>query len=125
MQESKVIQPSTSPWASPVVLVRKKDGTLRLCIDYRKLNSVTKGDAFPMPRITDLLDQLRQSKFFTTLDLKSGYWQVRVHPDSCEKTAFVTHGGLYEFRVMPFGLANTPALFQRLMQRVLGNLNED
>ena len=107
MQKSKVIQPSNSPWASPVVL----DGTLRLCVDYCKLNSVTKGDAFPMPRIDDLLGQ---SKYFTTLDLKSGYWQVKAHPDLCEKTAFITQGGLYKFRVMPFGLANAPALFQRL-----------
>jgi len=124
MQKSRVIQPSNSLWASPIVLVRKKDGTLRLCIDYRKLNMVTKGDAFPMPRIDDLLDE-GQSKYFTTMDLKSSYWQVKVHPDSCEKTAFITHAGLFEFRVMPFGLANAPALFQRLMQRVLGDLNED
>jgi len=121
MQKSKVIQPSNSPWASSVVLVRNKDGSLRLCVDYRKLNLVTKGDAFPMPGIDDLLDELGQCKSFANLNLKSGYWQVKVHPDLCEKTAFITQGGLYEFRVILVGLANAPALFQRLMQRVLGD----
>jgi len=106
MQETDVIQPSNSPWASPVVLVRKKDGTHRFCVDYRELNSVTRADTFPLPRIDDLLDQLGESVYFSTLDLATGYWQIRVHPDSQEKTAFVTPQGLYEFKVMPFGLTN-------------------
>ena len=118
MQRNNVIKPSESPWASPVVLVRKRDGTLRFWIDYRALNSVTRPDLFPLPRINDLLDQLGKSKFFSTLDLKSGYWQIRVSADSQEKTAIITHQGLYQFRVMPFGVTNAPAVFQRLMQRV-------
>ena len=125
MQGMGVIKPSSSPWASPIVLVKKKDGTLRFCIDYRKLNAVTKADSFPLPRIDDLLDQLGQSRYFSTLDLASGYWQIRVHPTSQEKTAFVTHQGLYEFCVMPFGLCNAPAVFQRLMQRVVMGLNPE
>ena len=101
-----MIQPSNSPWASPVVLVRKKDVTHRFCVDYRELNSVTRADTFPLPRIDDLLDQLGKSAYFSTLDLATGYWHIRVHPDSQEKTAFVTPQGLYEFRVMSFGLTN-------------------
>ena len=123
MQTDGVIQPSSSPWASAIVLVRKKDGTLRICVDYRHLNSVTKADTFPLPRIDDLLDQLGSAKYFTTLDLAAGYWQIRVADDSIEKTAFVAPSGLFEFRVMPFGLTNAPAIFQRLMQRVLSGLN--
>ena len=125
MQATGVIQPSSSPWASPVVMVKKKDGSHRFCVDYRVLNSVTKADTFPLPRIDDLLDQLGESNFFSTLDLASGYWQIRVHPDCREKTAFVTPQGLYEFCVMPFGLTNAPAVFQRLMQRVLMGLNPE
>ena len=118
-----VIQPLKSPWASPVVLVRKKDGSLRFCVDYRKLNSVTQPDVFPMPRIDDMLDQLGKLKYFSTLDLASGYWQIRIDPDSQEKTAFVTPQRLYEFLVMPIGLMNTPATFQRMMQKLLTGLN--
>ena len=125
MQKAGVIQPSSSPWASPVVIVRKKDGTYRFCVDYRALNAVTKADTFPLPRVDDLLDQLGDSRFFSTLDLASGYWQIRVDPGSIEKTAFVTPQGLFEFRVMPFGLTNAPAVFQRLMARVLSGLNPE
>ena len=125
MQDAHVIQPSASPWASPVVMVRKKDGSHRFCIDYRNLNAVTKQDTFPLPRIDDLLDQLGKCKYFSTLDLASGYWQIKVAPTSREKTAFTTPQGLFEFLVMPFGLTNAPAVFQRLMQRVLAGLNPD
>ena len=123
MQREGVIRPSSSPWASAIVLVRKKDGMLRICVDYRHLNSVTKLGTFPLPRIDDLLDQLGSAKCFTTLDLAAGYWQIRVADESIEKTAFITPTGLFEFRVMPFGLTNAPAVFQRLMQRVLQGLN--
>ena len=123
MQDSGVIRSSNSPWASPVVLVQKRDGSLRLCIDYRDLNLVTKADTFPLPRVDELLDQLGRSKYFSTPDLTSGYWQVAVHPTSREKTAFITHQGLYEFQVMPFGLKDAPAVFQWLMQRALHGLN--
>ncbi|CAM4850973.1 unnamed protein product, partial [Rotaria magnacalcarata] len=104
-----IISPSTSPWVSPVILAPKKDGTLRFCVDYRKLNSVTIRDAYPIPRIDDTLDSLQEAKFVSTLNLRSGYWQVEMDKNSREKTAFVTHKGLFEFNVMPFGLTNAPA----------------
>ena len=119
MLDKDIIQPSVSPWASPVVLVPKKDGTLRFCVDYRQLNSITSKDAYPLPRIDETLDTLAGSVWFTTLDLISGYWQVEVKPEDCEKTAFCTKDGLFEFKVMPFGLCNAPATFQRLMDLVL------
>lgn len=122
MFQQDFITPSNSPWSSPVVLAPKKDGTLRFCIDYRKLNAMTIRDAYPIPRIDDTLDSLQEAKFISTLDLRTGYWQVEMDKNSREKTAFITHKGLFEFKVMPYGLTNAPATFQRLMDRVLAGL---
>ena len=109
-------------WTSAVVLVKKKDGSLRFCIDYRKVNAVTRKDAYPLPRVDDALDALACCKWFTTLDLLSGYWQVEVDPKDREKTAFTTYDGLFEFLKTSFGLCNAPAAFQRLMDLVLAGL---
>ena len=122
MLQQGVIKPSNSPWASPVVLVKKKDGTFRFCIDYRKLNAITKKDAHPLPRVDDLLDALQGSCMFSTLDLRSGYWQVSMDPQDQHKTAFVTPSGLWEFQRMPFGVSNGCATFQRAIEIVLSGL---
>ena len=114
--------PSTSPFASPTILVKKKDGSMRLCIDYRKLNAVTKKDAHPLPRIEDLFDTLTGSKFFSRLDLAIGYHQVEVHPDDREKTAFSTPFRLFQYNVMPFKLATAPATFMRLKTLVFSGM---
>ena len=123
MIEKDVIQKSSSPWASGIVMVEKKDGSKRFCVDYRRLNDITIKDAYPLPRIDDSLDQLSGAKWFSCLDFNSGYWQVEVEECDRAKTAFASKQGLYEFKVMPFGLCNAPATFERLMETVLAGLN--
>ena len=119
--EGGVIRPSTSPYASPIVLVHKKSGELRMCVDYRQLNAKTRRDAYPLPRIEESLDALGGAQYFSTLDLASGYNQVSVAEHDRAKTAFCTPFGLYEFNRMPFGLCNAPGTFQRLMERIFGD----
>ena len=123
MMEHEVVRPSNSSWAAPIVLVRKKNGDYRFCVDYRWLNSVTIRDSYPIPRMDDCFDTLQGAKWFSTLDLTSGYWQVKVDSKDAHKTAFATPFGLYEFDVMPFGLTNAPATFERMMEKVLSGLH--
>ncbi|CAM4570256.1 unnamed protein product [Caretta caretta] len=124
MLQMGVIHPSGSAWASPVVLVPKPDGEIRFCVDYRKLNAVTRPDNFPMPRTDELLEKLGHAQFISTLDLTKGYWQVPLDESAKERSAFITHVGLYEFNVLSFGLQNAPATFQRLVDGLLVGLGE-
>lgn len=113
------ISPSTSPYGAPVLFVKKKEGTLRMCVDYRGLNKITRKNRHPLPRIDELIDRFRTARYFTKLDLLSGYHQMRVHPEDTHKTAFRTRYGHYEFNVVPFGLTNAPAAFSAMMRNVL------
>lgn len=125
MLKQGTIEPASSPWASNVVLVKKKDGSLRCCIDYRQLNSVTKKDAYPLPRIDDCLDAMASATLFSTFDLRSSYHQVVVAPQDRDKTTFICPRGMYRYRTMPFGLCNAGATFQRLMDVVMSGLHLD
>uniref|UniRef100_A0ABM5GF55 ribonuclease H n=1 Tax=Pogona vitticeps TaxID=103695 RepID=A0ABM5GF55_9SAUR len=124
MLRENIIVPSSSPWSSPIVLVDKPDGSIRFCVDYRKLNRVTTPDAYPMPRLDNLIETIGGCRFISSLDLVKGYWQLRIDPRDQEKTAFCSPFGLYEFRVLSFGLRNAPATFQRLMDQTLAGLSD-
>ena len=122
MLANNIIKPSTSPWYSNVVLVKKKNGSQRFCIDFRKLNSITKKENYPLPRIDETIDSLGNAYFFTTLDLASGYWQIAMAPEDTDKTAFTTFCGHFEFNRMPFGLTNAAPGCQQLMEFLLAGL---
>ena len=123
MQQQGVIEPCNSEWTSNVVLVKKKDGSVRFCVDYRRLNLLTKKDAYPLPRIDRCPDTLAGSMWYSTFDLRSGFHQVAMDPRDINKTTFVCHRGTFRYPKMPFGLCNAPASLQRLMDIVLTGLN--
>jgi hypothetical protein len=118
LQEAGYIRLDSSPWGAPILFVQKKDGSQRMCVDYRSLNDVTVKNKYPLPRIEDLFDQMRVARVFSKIDLRSGYHQMRIRPSDIPKTAFSTRYGLYEFTVMLFGLTNAPAYFMNLMNKV-------
>ena len=123
MLRQGIIEPSQSPWVSNVVVVVKKDGSLRFCVDYRGLNLITRKYAYPLPKISDCLDALGNAHYFSAFDLRYGYHQVAMAEHDKDKTSFVTRTGTYRFNVMPFGLCNAPATFQRVMDVVMSGLN--
>lgn len=119
MREMGVIEPSVSEWSSPIILVPKKDTTLRFCLDFRKVNGVSRLDLYPMPRVDDLIERLGSANFISTLDLYKGYWQIPLTEGSKEVTAFKTPFGHFQFTVLPFGLHGAPATFQKMMDKLL------
>ena len=118
LQEAGYICPSSSPWGAPVLFVQKKDGSQRMCVDYRSLNDVIMKNKYPLPRIEDLFDRMRDARVFSKIDLRSGYHQMKIRPSDIPKTDFSTRYGLYEFTVMSFGLTNAPAYFMDLKNKV-------
>jgi Reverse transcriptase (RNA-dependent DNA polymerase) len=122
MLTAGVIEPAVSEWASPVVLITKPDGSVRFCVDYRKLNALTIKDSYPLPRMDECLDSLGDATIFSTLDCNSGYWQILMKEEDRNKTAFVTHCGIHRFKRMPFGLCNAPATFQRALDMILAKV---
>jgi hypothetical protein len=118
LEQKGYVRPSSSPWGAPVLFVKKKDGSMRLCVDYRALNEVTIKNKYPLPRIDDLFDQLKGVKYFSKIDLRYGYYQLKIRSEDVLKTALVTRYGQYEFTVMSFGLTNAPAYFMNLMNKV-------
>ena len=122
MKMHDIVQKSNSEWSFNTVVVNKKDGTPRICIDFRPLNEVTRKDSYPLPRTDEVLNEIGKAQWFSKLDLKSGYWQIVIDPADRHKTALYTRDGLYEFIVMPFGLTSAPATFQRCMDMVLCDL---
>ncbi len=122
MLEAKVIEKCYGPWTSPVVIVEKKDGKPRFCVDYRRLNAVTKRDVFPLKRIEEIFDALHGVRYFSTLDIFSGFWQIEVATEDREKTGFTTEFGNFQFCRLPFGLTGSPASFVRMMEMVLAGL---
>jgi len=119
MLQMRIIEPSTSPYASPIVVVRKSDGSNRVCVDYREFNKITVFDPEPMPQPEQVFSKLEKDRYFSTFDVTKGYWQIPMNANDKAYTAFVTHKGLHQFRVMPFGLVNAPATFNRLMRKLL------
>ena len=122
--EKKFIRPSASPWGAPVLLVNKKDGSSRLCVDYRQLNKLMIKNKYPLPRIDDFLDQLRGPSVFSKIDLRSGYHQILVKPEDIHKTTFRSRYGHYEYVVMPFGVTNAPTVFMDYMNRIFRYLDK-
>ena len=116
--DKEYIQPSASPWGSPILFVKKKDRSMMMCIDYHSLNAVTIKNKYPLPRINDLLDELQKAKFFSKINLRFSYHQMKIRPSDILKTAFVTRYGQYEFTVVSFGLTNAPAYFMNMMNKV-------